>query len=156
MVRILAITAIILALGGIGWCVITRSVPFQPVSTPTAAPEPQPSSPIPTANESIILEEPAEGEVISSPATITGQARGNWYFEGTFPVVLTNWDGLIIAEGVATAQGEWMTESFVPFTADLTFITPNYGDTGNLILKKSNPSGLPENDDALEVTVKFR
>jgi len=87
---------------------------------------------------------------------VKGEARGNWYFEASFPVVLTDWDGLIIASGVATAEGNWMTTDFVPFTATLDFTKPNYGSNGSLILKKDNPSGLPENDDSLEIMVKFK
>lgn len=103
----------------------------------------------------ITLSEPLQESKISSPVTISGEARGNWFFEATFPVVLTNWNGLIIAEGYATAQSDWMTEEFVPFTATLTFDKPDYGERGFLILQKANPSGLSEHDDALEITVFF-
>jgi len=99
--------------------------------------------------------------VVGSPLILKGEARGNWFFEASAPVSLVNWDGLIIAEGIITADGEWMTTDFVPFTGELTF-TPPYkeGDPdfmkrGALIFKKDNPSGLPENDDALEFTVWF-
>jgi hypothetical protein len=92
---------------------------------------------------------------------ITGQARGSWFFEASFPVMLTNWDGLIIAEGIATAKGDWMTMDFVPFTATLSFVTPyannqpTFMERGTLILQRDNPSGLPENDAALEIPVRF-
>ncbi|MDO8260943.1 MAG: Gmad2 immunoglobulin-like domain-containing protein, partial [Candidatus Magasanikbacteria bacterium] len=82
-------------------------------------------------------------------------ARGTWFFEGSFPVVLTNWDGLIIAEGVAQAKGDWMTEDFVDFSVTLEFTGPQLYNRGSLILMKDNPSGLPQNDDAFEVTVEF-
>ncbi len=99
---------------------------------------------------------PHPGETISSPLSITGEARGNWYFEASFPVSLVDWDGRIIAEGVASAQGDWMTEDYVPFTAELDFTADTtVSDRGALILKKDNPSGLPENDNSLEVTVYF-
>lgn len=101
------------------------------------------------------LTTPRPNEVIKSPLTIKGQARGNWFFEGSFPVILTDWDGLIIAQGIATAEGEWMTTEFVPFSATLEFKTPVYKNNGNLILKKDNPSGLPEHDDALEIPILF-
>ena len=101
------------------------------------------------------LSNPLPEQKISSPATITGEARGNWFFEGSFPVILTDWDGLIIAEGVATAKEEWMTENYVPFEATLNFVKPTYKDNGSLILRKDNPSGLPENDDALEIQIFF-
>ena len=82
-------------------------------------------------------------------------------FEASFPVILTNWDGLIIAEGYATAEDSWMTEDFVPFVATIEFVSPyqegdeDFMSRGTLILKKDNPSGLPENDDALELPILF-
>lgn len=93
---------------------------------------------------------------IESPLLITGEARGKWFFEASFPVILTDWDGLIIAEGIAQAEGEWMTEDFVRFKAKLEFEKPTYKNNGALILKKDNPSGLPEFDDALEIPVIFK
>lgn len=109
----------------------------------------------------IVLASPEPNQYISSPVTITGKARGSWYFEGSFPVILTDWDGRIIAEKVATARGPWMTEDFVPFTVTFSFESPYHtGDQdfmqrGSLILKKDNPSGLPEHDDALEIPIRF-
>lgn len=100
-------------------------------------------------------------DVIESPLVIEGEARGQWYFEATFPVVLTNWDGLIIAEGYAEAQDDWMTTEFVPFTATLEFESPyaegdpDFMKRGSLILQKANASGLPEHDAAYEMTVYF-
>ena len=99
---------------------------------------------------------PRPNQIISSPLIIEGEARGNWFFEASFPVVLTDWDGLIIAQGVATAKGDWMTTDFVPFTATLTFKNPTYKNNGALILKKDNPSGLPQNDNALEIPIIFK
>lgn len=109
----------------------------------------------------ITLSNPAANGVVSSPLVVEGMARGTWFFEASFPIQLTNWDGLIIAEGVATASGDWMTEEFVPFTATLTFTNPypvgaeDFMKKGTLILKKDNPSGMPEKDDALEIPVRF-
>lgn len=108
-------------------------------------------------NDLIRITYPRPGTAISSPLTIQGEARGTWFFEASFPVTLTDWDGLIIAEGYASAEGDWMTENFVPFTATLTFTKPDlYQERGTLILHKDNPSGLPEHDDALEIPVQFK
>jgi len=106
----------------------------------------------------------AFNETILSPLIIEGKARGYWFFEASFPVVLTNWDGLIIAQHYAEAQDEWMTEEFVPFRAVLEFESPvfpgvdenHFSRRGYLVLKKDNPSGLPEHDDALEIPVLFK
>jgi hypothetical protein len=162
--KVLLLTLVLMLFLGAGviayWRWVTVSVDQQPSPQPTASFVPQPTaaaSPVASpANDLIVLQSPQPEERISSPVVITGQARGPWFFEGSFPVVLTNWDGLIIAEGVATAEGEWMTEEFVPFRAELTFTKPDYGERGSLILQKANPSGLPENADALEITIFFQ
>lgn len=98
---------------------------------------------------------PRPNEEVQSPLTITGEARGGWFFEASFPVFLADWDGKIIANGNATAKGDWMTSEFVPFEATLTFTADanTFSNRGTLILKKDNPSGLPQNDDALEMPV---
>ncbi len=109
----------------------------------------------------IKISSPVPNGVVGNPLTITGLARGMWFFEASFPVSLVNWDGLIIAEGIATAQGEWMTEEFVPFLASLEFTSPykegdqDFMKRGALILQRDNPSGLPENDNALEIPIRF-
>jgi hypothetical protein len=112
---------------------------------------------MPASNNSPVrISSPNIEKPISSPVEIKGEARGYWFFEGSFPVYLVNWDGLIISEGIAKAEGEWMTEDYVPFKVTLEFETPSYGDNGTLIFKKDNPSGLPEHDGAVEIPVKFR
>lgn len=105
----------------------------------------------------IRLDNPRPGQIISSPFTISGQARGNWFFEASFPVILTDRDGKIIAQGIAQAKSDWMTTEFVPFGATLTFAVDKniYNTQGSLILKKDNPSGLSQNDDALEIPIIF-
>ncbi len=110
----------------------------------------------------LTLEEPSDGDTVTSPLQISGMARGSWFFEGSFPVSLTNWDGLIIIEGyVELADGEetWMTEEFVGFEGELEFENPSWEEEfskrGSLILQKANPSGMVENDEAYEITVWF-
>ncbi|MBI2482383.1 MAG: Gmad2 immunoglobulin-like domain-containing protein [Candidatus Vogelbacteria bacterium] len=110
-----------------------------------------------TTDSRIRVTTPRAGDSISSPLSITGEARGTWFFEASFPVVLTDWDGLIIAQGVAQAQSEWMTEEFVPFQAALNFTKPNNGNPhGTLILQRDNPSGLSQNDAAVEIPILFK
>lgn len=100
---------------------------------------------------------PRPNQAIRSPLVIQGSARGSWFFEASFPVVLVDWDGRIVAQGIATAKGDWMTPDFVPFESTLAFTVPQdaYSNRGALILRKDNPSGLPEHDDALEIPIIF-
>jgi Immunoglobulin-like domain of bacterial spore germination len=102
----------------------------------------------------IRLDNPRPNSVIDSPLILSGEAMGNWYFEGDFPIELRSAEDVVIAKGFATAQGEWMTDSFVQFTAEIEFVKPG-SKYGTLILKKDNPSDLAENYDSLEVPVFF-
>lgn len=103
----------------------------------------------------IVLDLPARGAAVASPLKVRGRARGTWYFEGDFPLVLLDGRGNRVAQGVATAQGEWMTTGFVPFSAELRFQSPEPGP-GRLILNKDNPGDRRELDDALVVPVVFK
>jgi len=108
------------------------------------------------AESPIKLETPKPGDIVKSPLAIKGEARGTWFFEGSFPIVLVGSDGQIINKdgGFATAKSDWMTEDFVPFEAELKFEMPTVPE-GFLILKKDNPSGLPENDAEIRIPVQF-
>jgi len=83
-----------------------------------------------------------------------GLARGTWYFEATFSAELVDANGNLLTELPVMAEGDWMTEDFVPFSAMISFSTPQT-NTGKLILRKANASGLPEHDDSVEAPVAF-
>ena len=97
---------------------------------------------------------PRPNQLIESPLSIEGEARGFWFFEGDFPIKLLDGNNTEIAIHFATAEGEWMTEDFVPFRAEVVFEKPKT-EKGTLILEKDNPSGLEENADELRIPVKF-
>jgi hypothetical protein len=124
---------------------------------PSMAIPPDVSAQIDAKKDRIVLTSPIPLSKISSPVTLTGIARGYWFFEGSFPVTIVDESGRTIGEGMATAQGEWMTEEFVPFTATIPFTFDTQSDVraGTILLQKDNPSGLPENDDALKIPVTF-
>lgn len=93
------------------------------------------------------------GDRIESPLLIEGEARGTWFFEASFPIVLLDKDGKEIAVAIAQATSDWMTTDFVPFKATLEF-QPTTSE-GTIVFKKDNPSGLPEHDDSLSFSVLF-
>lgn len=93
----------------------------------------------------IRVEEPQINAQVSSPLKIKGKARGMWFFEGEFPVVLKGEDHKALAQVSARAKGNWMTQGWVPFEVDIPFdiIEPQ---PATLVLKRSNASGMPEHD----------
>ncbi len=114
-------------------------------------------SPSATPDTMIIIDQPLPGASISSPLKVTGKAKGNWFFEASFPIVLTDWDGKIIAQTHATALSDWMTTGWVPFEATVTFTADTtVSNRGFLILKNDNPSGDPARDQSREIPVFFK
>lgn len=108
-----------------------------------------------TPDDKIIIDQPKPGSSIGSPLKITGRARGTWFFEASFPVELTDQDGTVIAQTAAQAKGDWMTSDWVPFEATITFPKQISGESGTLVVRKDNPSGLPANDDSRTVPIFF-
>lgn len=103
----------------------------------------------------INLDTPKPNEIIKSPLTLEGSARGFWFFEASFPIRLLDANGKQIAISHAESIGNWMTIEMVPFRGVLEFTAPAT-DTGTLVLEKDNPSALPENANEIRVPVRFR
>ncbi len=99
-------------------------------------------------SDNIVVDLPSPGAVTGKTFTVLGKARGPWYFEASFPITVLNEKGEIIAGSIATAKSEWMTTDFVPFEAIIT-IPESYIGKAVLVLKKDNPSGLPEKDASI-------
>lgn len=141
--NLLGLAAVLLA-GVVAGYFLAAGNRSYPAPQPTATPDPM-----------IVIDAPQPGATVSSPLTVTGRARGPWYFEASFPVVLTGPGGAVLATVPAQAQGDWMTTDWVPFTATLVFTAPPPGSTGTLILRKDNPSGDPQRDDSRTLSVQF-
>jgi hypothetical protein len=115
------------------------------VSTSTAAS---------TSSADIKLDDFVPGAVVASPFALQGTVRGNWFFEGSFPVKVLDESGQELGRGIAQAQGNWMTADFVPFKATIMFARPT-SSVGSLVLENDNPSGLPENSKQVIIPIKF-
>jgi hypothetical protein len=102
----------------------------------------------------IVVELPFPGAVVGKEFKVIGKARGNWYFEASFPVSLLDKNGKVIFEAPAQAKDEWMTENFVPF--EINVKVPNsYIGPATLVLKKDNASGLPEHDASISFPISI-
>ena len=100
-----------------------------------------------SAND-IMVELPFPGAVTGKEFSVIGRARGMWFFEASFPIEVRDRNNALLAQGIATAGSDWMTEEFVPFRADLK-VLDSYIGPATLILKKDNPSGMPEKDASI-------
>ncbi len=117
--------------------------------------------PLPTytnaSPDMIVVENPHPGGVVGKEFVVTGKARGNWFFEATFPIEIVSPNGAIIGGSFATAEGDWMTTEFVSFKSEIIDLPSAYIGPATLILRKDNPSGLPENDAfvSIPITVEY-
>ncbi len=104
----------------------------------------------------VVVELPFPGAVVGKTFSVIGKARGTWFFEASFPVEVLDKDGKRLAIIPAQAQGEWMTENFVPFKVELT-VPQTYIGPATLVLHKDNPSGLPEHDASVSfpITIEY-
>ena len=148
---------LVIIIAGSAWIFVMRKnggLTFTEDISPTPSPSSTPS-PATAGNDTISVMAPTINGEVSSPLKVTGQARGTWYFEASFPVSLLDANGKVLAQTPAHAQGEWMTQDFVPFTATLTFKKP-VTETGTLVLEKDNPSGLAEYAAEIQIPIRFQ
>jgi hypothetical protein len=124
-----------------------------PPSTSTSTPS-LPATSTADMRNFIRVTTPVEDQLVRSPLLVQGEARGTWYFEASFPVKVFDANGIQLVAVPAQAQGEWMTEDFVPFKAEMRFATPTT-ETGTLVFENDNPSGLPEFSKEYRIPVRF-
>ncbi|OGN33202.1 MAG: hypothetical protein A3F98_03985 [Candidatus Yanofskybacteria bacterium RIFCSPLOWO2_12_FULL_41_8] len=146
--------SIILIVAGTAAVLFISGQKLPPIDSSGSSSSPTPSQSVFPSAELIRVENVVSDQLIESPLFIKGEARGYWFFEASFPIRIYDADGLELGVVVAQAKSEWMTEDFVPFEANLVFKKPVTA-TGVLVLRKDNPSGLPEHDDELRVNVRF-
>lgn len=104
----------------------------------------------------IVVDLPMPGAVVGKKFSIMGKARGTWYFEASFPITVLDANGLVLTQGVGTAQEDWMTEEFVPFVFEAE-IPETYIGAATIVIKNDNPSGEPERDRSMSfpITIEY-
>lgn len=107
-----------------------------------------------SAEKGIRVEKPTVGSTVSFPLEITGETRGNWFFEAEFTVRLVQ-NGNELALAIVKAQGEWMTSDYVPFSATMNFDAEGHSGAASLVFKNNNASGKPELDKEFSMPVEI-
>ncbi|MFW5755878.1 MAG: Gmad2 immunoglobulin-like domain-containing protein [Tangfeifania sp.] len=107
-----------------------------------------------SSEKGIRIEKPTAGSTVSFPLEITGEARGNWYFEAEFTVRLVQ-NGTELAVAIVKAQDDWMTMDYVPFSATMNFDAEGHSGTASLVFRNNNASGKPELDKTFKLPVKI-
>lgn len=157
--RFSALTLAFLTVAAIGWTVWYKGwlTPYVYVAPAVVLPviETPVATTTPIAHPLIRVQNISENATQTPDFLITGEARGQWFFEASFPVQVRDMQGTLLSLTTASAQGDWMTEDFVPFSAQITLSTdaPLFHGPAQLVLMKGNPSGLPENEDSITIPI---
>lgn len=120
---------------------------------PSMPPPPLSQALYDNASEDMIqITAPQPGASVSPAIKITGRARGNWYFEASFPLEVLSPNGDVLIRVPVQAEGNWMTTEFVPFTTSVQ-LSPNYRGPATIVLHSDNASGLPEYDRSVSIPI---
>jgi hypothetical protein len=149
---IIAVLLVVIVI--LGWMVLEKRAvapiaPHTTVAPTTSATSNEKTKPL---SAKVAVTFPQPGASVGKTFVVTGEAPGGWYFEASFPVQVRDKDGIVLASIPAQAQSDWMVDTLVPFKASI-IITGSYKGDATLILLKDNPSGLPENDDSVEIPI---
>lgn len=105
--------------------------------------------------DKIVVTGPVPGASVANTFTVSGKARGGWYFEASFPLEVQSATGTTLVQMPVQAQGDWMTAEFVPFSVQVV-VPAGYKGVAMLILKNDNPSGLPENEASISIPITIK
>jgi hypothetical protein len=111
--------------------------------------------PISQTEPDVVISTPQKNDLVTSPLTVSGKAKGNWFFEANLPVVLKDQNGNILAQKGFHSLGDWTAMDYVNFSDTLTFSTPQT-EYGVLIIQNDNASGDPTYDKSYAVVVRFK
>ena len=101
----------------------------------------------------ISVDFPKINQEVKSPIKISGKVKGNWFFEGSFPIQLVDSSGNVLGRSIATSTLDWMTTDFIPFTSEISFEKSTSTTRAVLILKNDNPSGNPDLDQNIFIPI---
>ncbi|MGD9815572.1 MAG: hypothetical protein AB7Q23_16960 [Hyphomonadaceae bacterium] len=118
---------------------VLRAVMLALAVAACAPPEAQKASAA-DVGEIALLDSIESGARLTSPATITGIAPKNWYFENQFPISLIGADGAILAEGPAIPETSWTDPGGEPIRFSITLdFTVSQDTPATLVLQEDMP-----------------
>ena len=152
--RMFGLIVILLAIGlvialwvqcGSGGCAFTASQ--------TAAPTPLIAKDNRFGTPEIHITNIRQGDGITSPVTITGEAIPDWYIGGTFTVRLLDGTGHGLAYAQAQPLAKTAVNGFIPFTVTFAFFP--HTANGTLLFARNLGSGLPNFPTTVAMPVSF-
>ncbi len=104
----------------------------------------------------LLVFQPQAQQKILPPLTITGQARGYWFYNNEFPVIVYDSTDTAIAYGVAKTTADTNTKEFLPFTAvieEYTFLPAK--KRGYILFQRSTGDIQQGRQNTARVPIQF-
>jgi hypothetical protein len=101
--------------------------------------------------DDIVVDTPIPGSMTGTLIKVSGKARGTWFFEGSFPVSVRDSEGQSLGLVPAGSTKDWMTEEFIPFTAEID--VSDHEGPAMVVFERDNPSGEVERDASVSIPV---
>ncbi len=136
------------------WALFAIPLPAHAPTVATTTPNATTSPTLSALAARVIVSSPASGASVPKTFTVSGEAPGPWYFEASFPIKIVDANNNFIGQGIAQAQSDWMVTGQVPFAAAVT--VTGYSGPATMVLLRDNPSGMPENDDSISVSITIQ
>lgn len=102
--------------------------------------------------EMIHVDIPTLNATVSHEITVSGKASGNWFFECSFPIELQDKKGDVLVSTPGTTKEDCLTANLIPFSAKINVPETFIGDAV-LVLRRDNPSGLPQYDASISFPI---
>lgn len=92
-----------------------------------------------------------QGEKVGEKFTVSGRAYAAWFQEGKIGIDLIAPDGSLIWTGYAFGEGDWTTDTTLPFSADID--AGSYRGNAVVQIIRDNPSEDPAYDSTYSIPV---
>lgn len=145
------IIVLFVVIAGLTYALVATTPTTPPVTATSTTPVATSTLPL---SARVVVTSPKANATVGKTFVVSGQAPGPWYFEASFPIKIVDKDNNFIGQGIAQAQGEWMTTDQVTFTATVT--VSGYSGPAEIVLMRDNPSGMPENDDSVSIPITIQ
>jgi hypothetical protein len=100
----------------------------------------------------VVVTSPLPHATVDVSFVVEGRAPVGWFSESVFPIQVRDENNNVIARATAHGPTAWKKSTALSWSATVTVLGP-YTGPATLILLRNNPSGLPENDDAVTIPI---
>lgn len=131
------------------------TTPTAPAAPTTPAPTSEPTPQITyqnTSEQDIFVVLPKPGQKVTPSITVSGAARGDWFYRGVFWAEVVAPNGDVLVRNEIPSKGNANTTGMLQFSS-FVLVTSNYRGPATVVLINDNPVGHPIPDRSVSIPV---